>query len=290
MELFPYKPRKNQNAIMETIHKTLRSGENLVFESGTGSGKTICTITSTLEYCLKNDKKIVYTTRTNAQQRQVLLELRKIRENLKKTEEKEDIFGVGIQGRGNMCLFAKNNPDFEKGTSEELSRLCSKEKKKTRSNKNKGCPYYQTFLQDKEKENKCIKWFKENLPTAEEFTDFCEKNKICPYELNKSLVKISKLVVVPYIYVFDVTIRNMLLDWLGLSEKDIILVVDEAHNLPDYLRDLFSSQLSFWMLKNCRNEAKKYGDPSMLDGRFTVSSFCKTLSDILLDFRDTYVY
>jgi len=75
MNLFPYNPRKNQIAIMQTIKKILNDEEHLVFESGTGSGKTICTITATLEYALENNKKIVYTTRTNAQQRQVILNL-----------------------------------------------------------------------------------------------------------------------------------------------------------------------------------------------------------------------
>ena len=77
---------------------------------------------------------------------------------------------------------------------------------------------------------------------------------------------------------------------LAVSEEDVILVVDEAHNLPDYIRDLFSTQLSVWMCKNCVNEAKNYGDPTTVNGRFSVSSFCKTLEDIIREMRDTYVY
>ncbi len=96
--------------------------------------------------------------------------------------------------------------------------------------------------------------------------------------------------VVPYVYVFDLMIRNMLFDALGVPEDDIILVVDEAHNLPDYIRDLYSSQLSLFMLKSCSLEAEKYGDPSMLDGRVTVSGFSKMLESIASDLRDTYVY
>jgi DNA excision repair protein ERCC-2 len=290
MDLFPYKPRKNQTAIMQNIKRVLRSGENIVFESGTGSGKTVCTISSCLEYALENDKKIVYTTRTNAQQRQVILELRAIRD--KNPDFKQKIFGVGIQGRSNMCLLSKNNPDFEHGTSEELSRFCSNEKKKSRGSVDsvKGCVYFSNFLRDQEKVDDVKDWFRENLPTAEEFIDYCDKKQVCPYELNKELIKESSLVVVPYIYVFDITIRNMLFDWLGVSENELVLVVDEAHNLPDYIRDLFSAELSFWMLKNCISEGKKYGDPSMLDGRYSVSEFCNILSDILMDLRDTYVY
>lgn len=288
MNLFPYKPRKNQIAIMQTIKKILKDEEHLVFESGTGSGKTICTLTATLEYALENNKKIVYTTRTNAQQRQVIIELRQICN--KKPDVKNKIFGVGIQGRSNMCMLARKDHELANGTSEELSRFCSNIKKKTKtSNKNEGCIYYHNFL-DKEKTNQAITWFKENLPTAEEFIRYCERRKLCPYEINKILMREAKIVVVPYIYVFDLMIRNMLLDNISTSEDDIILIVDEAHNLPDYIRDIYSTQLSIYMLKTCISEAEKYGDPTILDGKNTVSTFCETLIDIINDLRDTYIY
>lgn len=287
MNLFPYKPRKNQIAIIHTIKRILNDKETIVFESGTGSGKTICTISSALEYALENNKKIIYTTRTNAQQRQVILELREIRN--KNKDIKDQIFGVGIQGRSNMCIMARNNPDFSKGTSEELSKLCSSLKKKSKNNSKEGCPFYSSFL-DKEKTDKVKEWFKENLPTAEEFIDYCEKKKLCPYEVNKILMRESRIVVVPYIYVFDLMIRNMLFDNLSVPEQDMILIIDEAHNLPDYIRDLYSAQLTSFMLRNCVLEAEKYGDPKMLNGITTVSKFCKMLDEIICDFRDTYVY
>jgi DNA excision repair protein ERCC-2 len=289
MQLFPYQPRKNQIAIMQTIKNSLDLKRDMVFESGTGSGKTICTLSATLEYAYNNNKKIVYTTRTNAQQRQVILELREIRE--KNKDIKNELFGVGIQGRSNMCIQARNDPELSKGTSEELSRYCSREKKyaKNSSSKNKGCIYYKNFL-DKEKCEKAKNWFKENLPTAEEFIDFCESAQICPYEINKQLMRDAKIVVVPYIYVFELAIRNMLFDSLAVPEENMILIVDEAHNLPDYIRDLHSVQLSMYMLNFCLTEAEKYGDPSMLDGKFTVTDFCKILIEILRDLRDTYVY
>ena len=288
MSIFPYEPRKNQIAIMQTMKRTIDDRIPLVFESGTGSGKTICTISAALEYAIEHDKKIIYTTRTNAQQRQVILELRSIREKNKDISEK--ITGVGMQGRGNMCLLARNNDELSKGTSEELSKFCSSEKKKAKSGiKNSGCSYYRNFL-DKQRTEQTIRYFKENLPTAEEFIEYCEKKNICPYEINKMLLKDSRVVVVPYIYVFDINIRNLLFDFLSYPEEDIILIIDEAHNLPDYIRDLYSAQLSMYMINNCILEAEKYGNPSMLDGRFTVSTFCKNISEIIRDLRDTYVY
>jgi DNA excision repair protein ERCC-2 len=289
MNLFPYTPRKNQTAIIETINHTLSSGGKLIVESGTGSGKTICALSTTLAYALEHDKKIVYITRTNAQQQQVLIELRAIRDYVKDETLKKKIFGVGIQGRANMCPQATEDQDLQQGTSEELSKYCANEKKKARTS-NQGCSYYRNFVEDKEKVQHIRDWTETNLPTAEEFITYCKQQSICPYELNKTLVRDACLVVVPYIYVFNDTIRNMLWDWLGVSEQEMILIVDEAHNLPDYLRDLFSLQLSYWMIKNCGMEAEKHGDPSMLDGRITVAGFCRTLGDIILELRDSYVY
>jgi len=285
MDLFPYKFRKNQKEIVTTIGNSLVDRKHFVFESGTGSGKTICALASTLHYALEHNKKIVYATRTNAQQRQVILELRAIQ----KKKKDKSIFGVGMQGRANMCLFARNEPEIANGTSEELSKFCSHQKKLAMANK-KGCEYYRNFIEDKEKIEKIVDWTKYNLPTAEEYIEYCEKLEVCPYEINKILINEAILVVVPYVYVFDKSIRIMLLDWLSVSDEDIILIVDEAHNIPDYLRDLFSTQLSLWMLNTCVLEAEKFGDPSIADGKISVSKFCKMLGDILSNLRDTYVY
>ena len=287
MDLFPYEPRKNQIPIFETIKNSLNDKTDIIFESGTGSGKTICTLSAALSFALEKNKKIIYSTRTNAQQRQVILELREI---IKKNQNlKDKLLGIGIQGRSKMCLLVRDNEDLSKGTSEELSRFCSNEKKKAKSTSSEGCIFYKRFL-DKEKVETAVEWVMKNIPTAEEFIDFCYERKICPYEINKNIIKKSTIVVVPYIYVFDQMIRNMLFDSLSISEEDMILIVDEAHNLPDYIRDLFSAQLSLYMLNSCVNEVEKYGDPSMLDGKFKVSDFCKLISELIRDLRDTYIY
>jgi DNA excision repair protein ERCC-2 len=70
----------------------------------------------------------------------------------------------------------------------------------------------------------------------------------------------------------------------------VILIVDEAHNLPDYLRELFSMDLSTWMLNSCLMEADQFGNPSLADGRISVTAFCKELMDVINVLRDTYVY
>jgi len=271
---------------MEEITDAIRHKRQFIFESGTGSGKTICVLSAALAYALDNHKKIIYTTRTNAQQQQVIHELRAIQ---KKSNDKR-IYGVGMQGRGNMCLLARENQEIQNGNAEELSRFCSYQKKLAVSEKRKGCRYYHDFLGEKDRVGTIMEWAQKHLPTAEEFTEACEKQALCPYEINKLMVHNALVVIVPYVYVFDKTIRIKLFDWLSISEDDVILIIDEAHNLPDYLRELFSAELSTWMLNSCLLEADQFGDPSLADGRISVSAFCKELMDIVNVLRDTYVY
>jgi len=286
MQLFPYQPRKNQQVIMGTIQRTLDEKGHFVFESGTGSGKTVCALSSAISYALNTNKKILYTTRTNSQQRQVILETRAIKNH----HFDKRIQAVAMQGRNNMCLLAHQDEEIGSGTSEELSKYCSRQKKKALTKKNQGCHYFRNIVNQQDKVKESIEWIQKTLPTAEEFIDYCERAHLCPYELNKQLIKDSLLIVVPYIYIFEKNIRTMLLDWMGISEDDIILIVDEAHNLPNYLRDLYSSQCSMWMLSSCAREAEHFGNPSLAQGKTTVKEFCDTFIDILTQLRDTYVY
>ncbi|MEM0492519.1 MAG: ATP-dependent DNA helicase [Candidatus Thermoplasmatota archaeon] len=285
-DIFPYRYRKSQREIIEDIRSVIDNKEHFIFESGTGSGKTICVLSATIPYALRFNKRIIYTTRTNAQQQQVLVELRAIKKMIKNT----GVFGVGLQGRSNMCLLALFDSEINSGTSDELSRFCSYQKKQALNTKNKGCPYYRKFLNDKDKTIAVVSWMKKRLPTAEEFVKYCKKISICPYELIKIIIHEALVVVVPYIYIFDKTIRIKLLDWMGVSDDDIILIVDEAHNLPDYLRESYSADLSIGMLNGCIYEAEKHGNPSLIDGDITISDFCRRLSEIIFNIRDTYVY
>jgi DNA excision repair protein ERCC-2 len=73
MELFPYRPREHQVDFVETVDRVIRKGGHIILESGTGTGKTICALTAAVQTALAHGKKVVYLTRTNSQQRQVLL-------------------------------------------------------------------------------------------------------------------------------------------------------------------------------------------------------------------------
>jgi len=134
MRFFPYTPRRYQADLVDLISRTVSTRSHLVLESGTGTGKTACALAGVLR-SLGEGEKLLYLTRTNSQQRQVMLELRRISKD-------EQVFGMGVQGRKGTCPLIRGDPSLQGGTSEELSRLCAEMKRKTLSGSDAGCPFY----------------------------------------------------------------------------------------------------------------------------------------------------
>ena len=257
MELFPYSFRPFQVELIETIESSVRSRGHVVLESGTGTGKTICSLVGTLGPALEEGKKIIYLTRTNSQQRQVMLELREI-------NEKHPLLGVGLQGRQSTCPLIQRDPDLRDGTPEELSKLCAERKSRSMQGKEGGCRFYENLLSTpfQEIEEYCRK----HLPTVEEFAQFCDQRGLCPHELTKDLLPHATVVTAPYAYFFMPFIRSNLLDWLNIPVQDSIVIVDEAHNLPDYAREIRSVSISHRLLNLVSSEVEEYGDPEIMEG------------------------
>ncbi|MDI6916470.1 MAG: ATP-dependent DNA helicase [Thermoplasmatales archaeon] len=277
--MFPYTPRKYQAEILDLFRTTLHNRGHLILEAGTGSGKTVCALEPALEFAVENKKRIVYVTRTNAQQKQVIYELRQI-------TKKNKIFGCPLQGRRNLCPLIKDNPELLGGTPEELSKICTDRKRNTLGNDKKGCRYFKKNCTSDI--SKVFTWTKNNLPTVEELADYCKKRGLCPYEIIKLLINDAILVVAPYIYFFDPFLRQHLLEMMNVGIEDVLLIVDEAHNLPEYARSLKSITLSLNTLKFAEREVSEFGDIETAE-KVMVSDFCAEMKKILLRTKNEYV-
>ncbi len=279
--IFPYKPRKNQEEIMDDIRSSVENGVSLVYQASTGSGKTVCTLAPTIDYAKKEGKKVLYLTRTNSQQKQVLLELRRMCNH----------FGIGIQGRNNTCILALEDEELSKGSADELSKYCSDRKKEVRQqmaedSDNFSCHYYAGLLTSPFDDLK--RWAKKNIPTGDEFRSKCAELDVCPYEAAKILVNDALLVTAPYVYFFVPFIRRRLLEWMGVEIDDLIVVIDEAHNLPDYARELASGDMSQISIERTISESIERGDPTV-GPDISTSHLCRTLSTIINEMVREYV-
>lgn len=272
---FPYSYRKYQREITELVERTINGG-HLILQAGTGSGKTVCALYPTLKYAVSEDRRILYLVRTNSQQRQVIVELRRI----------GGAFGIGIRGRHSVCMFVRNDSKLGEGSPDDLSRFCTGKKMKTVRGERGGCRYYSNLLNV---DLGCIEnWARDNMPTVEQFFGRCKGLGICPYEASKLLIPSARLVICPYVYFFDHRIRLNLLEWMGVNVRDLLLIVDEAHNLPEYAREMRSAHLTIHSIRLASREAEKFGDVKVL-GSVTVKMFCNILSDTISSLVSDFV-
>ncbi len=256
-EHFPYAPRQGQDRLMDLVRSASTERAHLVLESGTGSGKTVGALCGCLDFCAGTQKRILYLTRTNSQQRQVMFELRRI-------SERKKVFGVALQGRRNMCPLAHTDEELRDGNPEELSKVCGERKARVTRGDEGACRFYANTISTDLKT--VMRFAREDLPTAEEFVDHCVDRGLCPYEAAKMLVPAADVVAAPYIMFFDGFIRRTLLDWMETGLSEIVLIVDEAHNLPAYARELQSAKLTDLSLRMADREVDEHGDPEIGDG------------------------
>jgi DNA excision repair protein ERCC-2 len=58
----------------------------------------------------------------------------------------------------------------------------------------------------------------------------------------KSLLPKAEVIVAPYAFVFMPNIRRHFLNWMNVHMQDIVIIADEAHNIPDSLREVMTGR------------------------------------------------
>src|SRR5208282_4482510 len=76
----------------------------------------------------------------------------------------------------------------------------------------------------------------------------------------------ARLITAPYAFFFHPHIRRTLLRWMGVGPERVDLVVDEAHNLPNHLRELTTVALPLESVRRARAEVAERGDFQLPDG------------------------
>lgn len=232
---FPYTPRKYQLQVSSEITRELRR-RNVILEAPTGFGKTPVVIHALLPY-LEKGYRVVWAVRTGSETDRPVEELRVFRERAG-----VKLFAVSFRGKRDMCLLARKFG--EKLDYSEVSYICSRERAR--------CPYYRKL-----REGVDIERFKRRgaLTFVDVLSD-AEKLGVCPYFLQRDLLRIADVVSLSYNYVVS--------EELGWSIRSVfpfresILVVDEAHNLQSL--NLGGDAITEGTLARALGEARLVGD------------------------------
>lgn len=225
---FPFPYREGQKDLAAGVYRTIVHGRKLFLEAPTGTGKTITTVFPTIKAIGegKADRMFYLTaktiTRTVAEE---AIELLREKQNLKfKT--------TTITARDKICFMDESNcnPAY--------------------------CPYAKGHF-DRINDAMYDLLTHEDSFDREKIVEYAEKHKICPFEMSLDMSLFSDGIICDYNYVFDPFVY--LKRFFAESKKgDYLFLIDEAHNLLDRGRDMYSAVLykeSFLELKRIIQEA-----------------------------------
>jgi DNA excision repair protein ERCC-2 len=243
---FPYDTvRPQQDQFIETVFNAVRERRSVLIEGSNGLGKTISALSACLPTAVEKNLKILYVARTHRQHDRVIEELRAV-------FRKYSVTGISLRGRNEMCL----NTFTSRGNFDAKSLMEACELLKARGR----CPYYKNADEQTYEYLQLQQQIATRPYKASEIQRVCRKREVCPYELAKASLSDIKVIALSYLYVFDPVIRAAFLKNLDTPLQKIILIVDEAHNLPETAIDISSSTLSLFVLKQAELEAQRFGN------------------------------
>ncbi len=246
-QLFPHDTiRKGQEELIKDLDQAFSEKKILIAHAPTGMGKTAAALSVALKYALKEKKKIFFLTNRHTQHKIALDTLKQIQQR-----SGQEIKCVDLLGKKWMCLqevaglFGNEFNEYckhvvEKGECEFYSRI--KEKKNI-------TPEAKLYLSELK-----LKGPLHN----EELINFCQKKEICGYEMALLLAKDADVLIGDYNYLFNPQVSATLLKKMDLEIQNIILILDEGHNLPHRVTEMLSQSLSTFTLRNAIQEAKKF--------------------------------
>ncbi len=262
---FPYaEVRPFQDEFIRTVFEAVESGSSVLIEGSNGLGKTIAALSACLPTAMNKDFKILYVARTHRQHDRVI-------EELKAISRKQPVVGISIRGRHEMCL---NN--FVTGhalDARAVMEVCELLKARDR------CPYFRNIEEKTDEYFEIQQQIAFRPYKASEIQKICRSRGFCPYELVKSSLADANVIALSYLYIFDPVIRNAFLKNLNTSLNKIILIVDEAHNLPETAIEIASSSLSLFAIKQAEVEAKKFGYKDIADFTTIVRNEIEKMTD-----------
>lgn len=267
----PLNLRDYQRPIIDFITANVSSSGSAAIESPTGSGKTLIGLISALTLAKEKNRKILYLTRTNSQQEQVISEIRRLGSDFA-------IKAVPLQGRTNLCLLYREIEGSGDFTPESLSRFCSLRKRKVLTGDQSACRFFSEAVRSDETQG----YIFSNHPTAEEFFAYAKSKEFCAYESLKFSMKNANLVIAPYAnYLNPLTSNRLIYNW-GVTRHDLIVIMDEAHNLPDIAREFSSFSVSVNQLNLAEKESMEFGDFELMK-RIRTSDFIEMLRNAISD-------
>ena len=222
---FPFDDyREGQYKFMGAVYKTLINEDILYSIAPTGIGKTIAALFSSIKAISSENDKVFYLTAKNAGKKIVVDTVNLLKENglIAKT--------VVINSKDSMCLMDEVDcdPDI--------------------------CPYAKGYFN---RVNEALNdiFVHQDVYEMDLIKQYGEYHTVCPHEFSLSISNFSDIVICDYNYAFDP--RTHLIRYFEDYYYNPILLIDEAHNMIDRSRSMYSSFVQKSTLFNLRKATSR---------------------------------
>jgi DNA excision repair protein ERCC-2 len=208
---FPYvQYRPGQRDMAVAVYKAIRASDRLYVQSPTGVGKTIATLFPAIKALGQGlAAKIFYLTAKTSGRlvaEKTLDDMRQANLHIRSvtlTAKEKICFCPTANCDPEVCMFARGYFDKVKSALNEIDQ-------------------YQAFTRPK-------------------IEAIAQQYQICPFEFSLDLALWADCIICDYNYVFDP--RVYLHRFFDFGTEPYIFLVDEAHNLPDRARSMYSAEL-----------------------------------------------
>lgn len=210
---FPFPYREGQKELVTYVYQTIYHRRKLFLEAPTGVGKTISTVFPSVKAIGEGmAEKIFYLTaktitRTVAQDCFKLL-----------AEHGLAMKVLVITAKDKICPMEETecNPDY--------------------------CPYAKGHF-DRINNAMYELLQSENMFSRDIILECARKHQVCPFEMSLDMSMYADAIICDYNYVFDPNVYLKRFFAEGLGSKDYIFLIDEAHNLLERGREMYSAAL-----------------------------------------------
>ncbi len=224
--------REGQADFLTDARKAIEEGRHLLAHAPTGIGKTAVALVATLEFAVRANKLVLFLTSRQSQHRIAIETVRRIEARGPR------IATVDLIAKQSMCL-QESAPAYGRAFHE----FCD-HKVKSRT-----CAF---FTRDN---SAVVAAVLQRTLHVQELVRASGACAVCPHKVAMDAAPRANLVVCDYNYLFS-EILERFLPRLGRSLDDLVLIVDEAHNLPDRIRAHLGGDLSVHDLLKAAKEAR----------------------------------